>query len=260
MAPRRILILGDSHTRALKRAFEGRVAATGEQQAVEFDVRWLLVQKADKVRGELSIEDALQRVSSLPGDGVVAVLLAGTLHNVFGLLQHERPYDVFAPGDENLRVAAGTSLIPENALWDMFFNVAKDNKRIQKITKAATCAVYHLATPPPKRDNEYIMARAARYRDRAVEEVGVAPPELRLRLWRLEMRVLAHLCQQWGIGFLPAPQEAMDADGFLKPDYYADDATHANAAYGELVLRQLESVPAQPAPASRSESHVRAPV
>jgi hypothetical protein len=256
MAPRRILILGDSHTRALKRAVEERVAASGQQRAVEFDVHWLLVQKADKVRGELSIEDALQRVSSMPSDGVFAILLAGTLHNIFGLLQHDKPYDVFAPGDESLRLAAGASLIPENALWDMFVNVAKDNKRIQKIRKAATCAGYHLASPPPKRDNQYIMARAARYRDRLVEQVGVAPPELRLRLWRLEMRVVAQLCQQWGIGFLPAPQEAMDVDGFLKPDYYAEDATHANAAYGELVLRQLEGVQVQAASASRSESHV----
>ena len=82
----------------------------------------------------------------------------------------------------------------------------------------------------------------ASYRARLVAEAGVNRAATRLKLWKLEMRVLAYLCAEWTIQLLLPPAEAQTAEGFLKPEYYANDATHANAAYGELVLRQLEAV------------------
>jgi hypothetical protein len=33
--------------------------------------------------------------------------------------------------------------------------------------------------------------------------------------------------------------EAVDEDGFLKKEYYANDATHANDQYGASVIKQL---------------------
>jgi hypothetical protein len=38
----------------------------------------------------------------------------------------------------------------------------------------------------------------------------------------------------------------------LKPEYYKNDATHANAAYGELALRQLEAVAVATSPAKET--------
>jgi len=252
MPQRQILILGDSNTRAMKRALETRTTRTSGQEHVQFDIHWLLTKKGDRVRGELSMENALERASSLQLSDIIAIQLARTLHNIVGLLQHEQPYDIFVPGDETMTISEGMSVVPENALWDMFVSLAKDNKRVQQIRKAASCAVYHLATPPPKQDNKFIMDRAARYRERRVDAMGVAPAPLRLRLWKLEMRVLRYLCGEWGVEFVSAPQEALCPQGYLSPEYYADDATHANAAYGELVLKQLERIALQPMVVARA--------
>ena len=44
--------------------------------------------------------------------------------------------------------------------------------------------------------------------------------------------------------FISGPAEAVDDSGFLLERYSADDATHANAAYGDLVCDLLERVEA----------------
>jgi hypothetical protein len=117
---------------------------------------------------------------------------------------------------------------------------------VQKIRGAARCAVFHLAPPPPKQDVDHILSNPdSDFTKAGILENGVSPAPLRLKLWELQMRVLRKLCEEWDVGLVPPPGEAVDSSGFLKRDYYAKDATHANAAYGELVLRQLERLAAQ---------------
>lgn len=65
-------------------------------------------------------------------------------------------------------------------------------------------------------------------------------PRIRLAIWIIEMEEVSNLLGRLDIAVLPVPAEAIDADGFLLPDFSANDATHANAAYSELVLRQIE--------------------
>ena len=172
----------------------------------------------------------------------MVISIAGTLHNVLGLLEHEKPFDFFTRGDETMTLAEGRVVVPQNTLWDTFKGMADPKHRIVALRDEACCRVYHLATPPPKEDGEFIRARVARYRDRLVAEAGVNPAATRLKLWKLEMRVLADLCAELNMHLLLSPAEAQTPAGFLKPEYYGKDATHANDAYGELVLRQLEAV------------------
>ncbi len=239
MSMKKVLVLGDSHTQALAQAHEARTA----QGAVQFDINWLAKRDGERPRGNLEMADALERAALLqPGD-IIAISILGTLHNIYGLLRHEQPFDVFDTGDETMALEEGCSVVPEKALWDMFKDTSEQyRKKTAALRSRAGCHVYHLATPPPKEDNEFIASRIKRYRGRSAAEAGVNHPSTRLKLWRLEMRVLAELCAEWTVRFLPAPAEAQTPDGFLKPEGYANDATHANAAYGELVLRQLEAV------------------
>jgi hypothetical protein len=52
--------------------------------------------------------------------------------------------------------------------------------------------------------------------------------------------VLEDICQEIGVEVLGPPSGALDEDGFLLPEFYASDATHANPSYGELVVTQAE--------------------
>jgi hypothetical protein len=58
-------------------------------------------------------------------------------------------------------------------------------------------------------------------------------------MWQLQVDVLRRLTEEWDVQLLPPPAQALDAQGYLAPAYYADDATHANAAYGELLIEQV---------------------
>jgi hypothetical protein len=64
---------------------------------------------------------------------------------------------------------------------------------------------------------------------------------LRYKLWRAQSSLLRAFCAELGIVFVPAPIGAQDAEGLLSEPYWGDDATHANAAYGELVLDEIAS-------------------
>lgn len=240
MSAKKVLVVGDSHTQALAKAHEGRAGRQPKSDDVLFDINWLA--KADKSRGNLPLADAFERTASLEPDDMMVISIAGALHNGVGLLQHETPFDFFTRGDENMTLAKGCVVVPENALSDMLKVMAQPNKKIAALRAKARCPVYHLATPPPKEDGAFIMARMTRYRERLVAEAGVNHAATRLKFWKLEMRVLAHLCAEWTMHLVLPPVEAQTPEGFLKPEYYADDATHANAGYGELVLRQLEAV------------------
>lgn len=246
----KVLVLGDSHALALAKAHEVRSEPTPGSEGIQFDINWLA--KKDGSRGDLPLADALERVLLLESDDMLVLSILGTFHNIFGMLQHEQPFDFFSRGDETMTPAEGRLVVPENALWDTFRENNERNGSMAVLRSKGRGSVYHLATPPPKEDSAFIMARATRYNGRLLVEAGLNLASIRLKLWKLEMRVLAQLFTEWNIHLVLPPPEAQTADGFLKPEYYGRDATHANAAYGELVLRQLEAAATASSPAKES--------
>lgn len=237
MSKTRIFIFGDSHTRALSRALSQQ---TIENNHFDYSIHWMLTVKNEKQRGDLSIEDACEAIRNLNGNDILVISLIGTTHNIIGLVKHNQPYYIYEPGSVNQDCDPLDEVIPYNAIWDMFEKRTSAAKKIEILKKCANVRVFHLMPPPPKRDNEFISSKTSRYRDANVADTGISPPELRLRLWTIEYQVLDKTCREWGITLLPPPKESMDEQGFLKREYYADDATHANAEYGALTLRQLE--------------------
>jgi hypothetical protein len=65
---------------------------------------------------------------------------------------------------------------------------------------------------------------------------------IRAKLWRVQRQVIWDFCESSKIEYVPVPATAKDVNDFLKPEYYAADATHANAAYGVLVLDQIAAL------------------
>ena len=96
----------------------------------------------------------------------------------------------------------------------------------------------HVISPPPVGDDRHIAENPGGYfRDKI--HLGVAPASLRGKLYRLHTRVVVEFCQEHGIPTLLPPAEAVTEDGFLARPFWKNDPTHANAAYGRLVLEQL---------------------
>jgi hypothetical protein len=85
-----------------------------------------------------------------------------------------------------------------------------------------------------------------------VRRLGIAPPSLRYKFWKLcESVVTAHLARR-GVRYLPPPPATLRPDGFRHPDYWGTDWIHGTHDYGERVLEQIDLLLAGAAAAPRA--------
>ena len=232
----RIFVFGDSHTHALKQAL---TSSSAQDAGTPITVHWRLKEKNGVIRGNLKFDEAKGIISTLTTEDILALSFLGTYHNVIGLLAHERKFFVTDDYTELPCDTLDQDVIPYNVMKEVFYNQAKQDKKIPELVRHCKARIYHLAPPPPKEDNDYIISKTSEYRDRVIYNYDVNPPNLRLALWNLEMSAIQQLCADYNIKQISPPGECLTKSGFLKSGFYANDATHANKNYGELVLRQL---------------------
>jgi hypothetical protein len=118
---------------------------------------------------------------------------------------------------------------------------------VDRLLAVAKAPLFVLSAPPPKESNDYILGRLLRQNrriqyGRSVDEVGIERPDARLKLWKLEVMLTRRWAKAKGVEFVEAPSECFNSAGFLARKFYHDDATHANSAYGALVVRQILSI------------------
>ncbi|MBW9064487.1 hypothetical protein JNB71_14255 [Rhizobium herbae] len=226
---RKILVLGSSHTAAIAKA------ATDLD---DFRAAWVKNPKRDDGPGDITVPQAIENAAATGPSDIIAITWMGTYHNIFGLIQHEQPFDFFEPGNR-VEPDLTREIVPYSTLHQQFAATVSTDTFTRKITQATTAKVVVLATPPVKGDNDFIRSKLKNYRGHNVEESGVTPAAIRAKLWRLEMLCLAAHCAKSRLEFIPAPKEAITIDGFLRADLYGGDATHANADYGAMVINQL---------------------
>lgn len=238
MANPRIILFGDSHTYAVQRAIERRVA---KQLAVPLEAHRLKKIKNGIVMGDTTFEEFLAEAATLGKDDVAFSMIGGNQHAVFSTVQHPQRFSFMLPGDRATR--DGAEIIPYRALAQHFEAGirGRDGKSLEALRKATRGRVVHLQPPPPKRDNDHILRHhESRFAEDKIADLGVSAPELRMAFWQLQATLLTRLCTELDIEVLPPPPGALDPDGFLAEDFYASDATHANPLYGEQVLQQIE--------------------
>lgn len=227
----KILVVGSSHTAAISKAAVG---------VDNLKALWVKNPKRGDGPGDITVEQAVEEAARLSSPDILALTWIGTYHNIFGLVQHEQPFDFFEPGSDEFDETR--ELIPYAVMRDQFAATIRNDTFTKKISKATMAKVILLATPPVKGDNEFIHSKMKNYRGHDVAAAGVTPAQIRAKLWRLEMRCIESYCAEIGAAFIPAPKEAITEDGYLRPDLYGADATHANEKYGAMVIDQLRTI------------------
>lgn len=239
LEPRRALLFGDSHSYAVQRALERRQK---RGQSIPVVAHRLLKMKNDIQVGDTSFETFLKIVGRLHADDIVLSMVGGNQHAVFSTIQHPQPFDFMMPNDS--AASPDAALVPFRAINELFDSGIRngDGESLRAIRTATSARVIHIIPPPPKSDNSFI----ERYHEtvfakQGIESCGVSSPALRLKFWMLQTRILEELCAELDIEVMLPPASAVDEAGFLLSDYYAKDATHANADYGELLIREIEA-------------------
>lgn len=236
-AERKILLFGDSHAHAVQRAIAKR---EGKGQSAPISAHSLLKDKNGVRIGSTTLERFLKLIGELGPDDVVVSMVGGNQHAVYSTIQHPQPFDFFTP-DQPASEGAG-EIIPYRAIEDVFeYGLRKGDGRTLEAIRAATAArVVHVLPPPPKQDNDHISRHHETVFREDLPEYGVSSPELRLKFWNLQSRILKRLCKEFQIEVMMPPKRAVDEEGFLRAEFYANDATHGNWRYGERVIREIE--------------------
>jgi hypothetical protein len=94
-----------------------------------------------------------------------------------------------------------------------------------------------LPAPPPI-SSDIILETPGTFAEKVTLH-GVTPDELRVRAWLHQTRLTQQIATECGLFFFDLPQEVFSDDGLLHKRFQGKDPTHANAAYGELIVRHL---------------------
>lgn len=234
----KILVFGDSHTAALSSAQRYPKRASEYRHIEIFRLR---KSKEGTVVGDTSL-DAFCRLARRCGPSdLIFSAIGGNQYSVVSTVRNPIDFDFLAsPADEEL--AEGATLVPFHALAGYIENGIRGNDEpvLRRIRDSTRARIFHLVPPPPKRDNAFIASRfESRFVADGIKSLGPSRPDLRLKCWKVQLQSLLRVCSELGIKPVLPPRKALTADGFLAPRYYADDVTHGNRRYGELVLTQI---------------------
>jgi hypothetical protein len=238
-----IIILGDSHVAAPKLAMKYRKERLED---CTFEFFRLLRKKGEKERGEVPLQEAISVVGQLESHDLVVSMVGGNQHAVYSTVQHEIPFDFHLPKQKSGVRSDSQEIIPFRMLKEVFqkgISEGHDGTVIASIRNATRARVIHMLPPPPKRDNDHIAQyHESHFAKVGIGDRGVTPPDLRLKFWKMQADILAEFCSEQSVELLWPLPETLDEDGFLLKEFYSSDATHANAAYGELMLQRFENI------------------
>jgi len=238
-----VLLFGDSHSDAVKRAVERRISL---KLPIPLQVHRLLKThwKSGQVIGDTSFDEFLEKIRGLSPDDIVLSMIGGNQHAVFSTVQHPVAFDFLEPVAESM-VEPGVEIIPYRVISKLFGAGLQrgDMQAIEAIRRATSARVVHIIPPPPKADSDFISRfHETVFAREGIDAQGVSPPSLRMKFWNLQTRLLQKLCKNIGVETLMPPHAGVEDGGFLARKYYAKDATHANAQYGELILREIDKL------------------
>lgn len=191
----------------------------------------------------LSVAEKLRLGGYLPDMSsfdVVVSMIGGNYYNTFGLIENPIRFDFTEPGETNFALPPGRELITYGLIHHFFSDTMTRGflQNVKALKESCGRSFFHVASPPPVDDNDHIANNPGGYFSDKVH-LGVAPPALRLKLYHLHETVVRDFCNKESIGLLPPPRESVTSQGFLERRFWKSDPTHANAAYGALVIEQI---------------------
>lgn len=186
------------------------------------------------------VADAVQ--AALKDAKMLVSLIGGNGHNIFGLVEMQPRIDLYDPTIAT--IDANRTLLPRALVKTGLQRQVRFWLQLMRDVRALTPAsmdMIHVAPPPPIGDDSHILANPGPFSE-PLSAYGLAPPSLRLKLWRLHIEILEACCQEGGIRFLKPEIDWCTHDGFLLPEFYGNDPSHANEDYGRRILQQVENI------------------
>lgn len=234
----RFIIAGDSHASA----FEQAVGFKEDARFNRFEVFRFAKAKGDISIGNIAFDDFLDCAQLLDERDHIFSVIGGNQYAVMSTVEHPLGLEFVSDREDEEAFSKQGMLIPYRTIYGYLYDALQSSlgAQLRSLRDRTAAQITHLVSPPPKGNNEFISKYfEKRFGQLGMGEYGPARPELRLKMWRLQLSALEQLCSELEIGLLLPPSHIFDDQGFLDPYYYAKDATHANRRYGREVLKQI---------------------
>lgn len=226
----KILVIGHSHMNAL---------AAVDGAAADFDfVSFPVAEKAYQRRDP----DEFKTLAAADHAAVV-FMLGGSTHVNLGMLNPpEDPFDFYLPQEGHVPFNRQARLLPVDLVMCLLKRHLKEFCDYQSELAILFTGhrLFHVESPPPC-PAELIMKHPGGFAER-LRERGLAPTAHRYKFWRLQSKAMREYCAACDMHYVSVPPDTQDADGCLAAPYLREDPTHANSAYGLLVLEQLRAL------------------
>jgi hypothetical protein len=239
------VIAGDSHIFSLG-AFQGYAGPPSTAPIPDVQGGHFFMEPWVKGRGP-SYWDAL--VKHVAGR-LVVLMVMGNQHFGNFLLAQKPLFDVVDPSSTD-PCYPGAVVVPRRMVKAL---PAFDSKWLQalisRLRKSDCLDVFVAGTPPVREDypNGFDDVRKRGYWFENAAKLGFdiakcefTPAPVMKRLWGVLQESLESAARASDSRFIPVPEEAIDATGYLSAQYRGPmhDFTHANNAYGHLMLRKI---------------------
>jgi hypothetical protein len=222
-------------------------------QQIKTHMHWILLQDEEfspnlVPKGDrMVLNPALRRrmdkeMASLPE--VPPFLYASVSGNEYlyvGHTEHPRRFDFCLPERPDLPIRSGVEIIAPSLMRTTLERSMENALAIMSALREATdIPMVFIQSPPPVFSNEHIRNNPGPFTE-AIQENGVTPPSLRMKLWLLQSSIYRQRCEDLGCRYLEVPEQTVDDSGFLQQPGSWADSVHANPWYGEIVLKRIES-------------------
>lgn len=178
----------------------------------------------------------------------VVLVWGGNEHFGHYLFHDGRAFDFVLHEEPDLPLDEDAEIVADRVVHErMGRGMPGVDNIVRRILRDEPRRVVVCGTPPPRRTVELLRAGAAHeahFRDWAarlgatVDTVPIASPRVMYKMWRVYQRHLETVATNAGALFVPVPPSTQD-EGLLRDEYASFDVTHANPAYGAVMLDEL---------------------
>ena len=166
--------------------------------------------------------------------------ISGNEYQFIGHVEHPRHFDFALPERPDLPVRCGVEIIAPSLMRKTFERSMEHPLSVMNALREATSLpIVFLQSPPPVASADYIRANAGPFQQ-AIQENGVAPASLRMKLWLLQSSIFRQRCEELGCRYLEVASEVVDGAGFLLESASWPDSVHGNRSYGASVIQWID--------------------
>lgn len=186
----------------------------------------------------------------LATDGLAFVLLSmgGNEHNVLSMRQTTPRFDFISSDEPDGPLDAKAEIVPEAAIRETLRSYMMENSQVLRALRAASRLPMALIEPPPPLPRAHVLAYPKEFFRSQFDQQGMSSDNLRRKVWRVETQMLQAVCGEIGVAYVATAPDLFGPDGLLKAEACGQDASHANEAYGEIMIaaaaRLMTSQPA----------------